>query len=758
MKIDRRCFLSLGAGVVVGTTLTPMPWKIMDDIAIWTQNWSWTPDPAEGPRIAKKTVCTLCPGGCGIVARRIGDRVIRTEGMDDHPVNRGSLCPLGLSAAQYLYGPSRVKAPMKRVGKRGSGEFQAISWEEAIQTVSAKLTELRNQGKPHSVACIAESNRGSMADLLDRFLSAYGSPNFFHSDTFMDAHETALYLTQGTKGAVGFDIANADFILSFGAGLLDGWGAAGRMFHAYGEIEEQDQLIQIESRLSDTASRASKWIAAKPGTEGALALGLAHVIVNEKRYNRKFIDNFAFGFADWTDEAGKSHMGFQSLVQQYTPSKVAAIAGIDKNQIISTARAFAKAKRPVAVSGQGHGGAAGSIDDALAVQALNALVGNINKPGGMITHRGPDYAKAPEIQPDETAEKGRQQPRIDGAGSDRFADANNLVHRLPEVINKADGDVPVQALLVTDANPVYTLPDTGAIRKAFDRIPFIVSFSTFMDETAEYADIILPNHHFLERYDEVPPPQGSAQPVISLAQPAIDPQYNTRHTGDAVIAIAKAIDSDVKDAFPWKDYKTYLKQRLEKQWKTLTDQGYWVADKKPAAWKQAFQTASGKYEFYPTARYNPEGKDRDVLPDYKPIEMAGATDQFPLVLLPYHSIRIASGPVASSPFMNKTVDADVISDGDSFVQVNPETARKYNLTEGDLAVIQTPKGEAKVRVNLFHGVMPGIVAMPKGLGRTAFSRYIADKGVNVNTLLEPVADPTSGLNTAWGIRAALQKA
>ncbi|MFW6081526.1 MAG: molybdopterin-containing oxidoreductase family protein, partial [Desulfosalsimonas sp.] len=478
MKIDRRCFLSFVIGGAVGTTLTPVPWKLTDDIAIWSQNWPWTPVPEDGPTKYENTVCAMCGGGCGISVRKIKERAVKIEGIPEHPVNKGSLCPLGISALQYLYGPSRVKAPMKRTGKRGEGNWEKISWDDAIAEVSDKLDELRREGEPHTVACIADSDRGTVGYLFSRFLEAYGSRNFIRIPSCTDANELALYFAQGKNGTLGWDIENSDFILSFGVPLMDSPESAGWMLSAYSGFSEKVKLIQIEPRLSDTAARASRWIPAKPGTEGVLALGLAHVIVKDKLYDTDFVNNYSFGFEDWEDEDGNKQKGFKSLLEDYSPAAVAEETGLGKAEIISLGRDFARASRPVAINGRAT--VPGSVDEALAIQALNALVGNINKKGGMITVPEPDYLSWSEMQRDEVTSKGLQKPRIDGAGTKRFPDARHLLHRLPEAILNTGDKSPVQALLVAGGNPLYTTAETEKTKKAFEKIPFIVSFSAYM--------------------------------------------------------------------------------------------------------------------------------------------------------------------------------------------------------------------------------------------------------------------------------------
>ncbi|MFP4226781.1 MAG: menaquinone reductase molybdopterin-binding-like subunit QrcB [Desulfobacterales bacterium] len=760
MKIDRRSFISLGVGVIVGSTLTPVPWKLTDDISIWTQNWPWTPVPKDGPDAYKTSVCTLCPGGCGIRVRNIAGRALRIDGLPEHPINQGKLCPLGHSGLQFLYGPSRVKAPMKRVGKRGEGKWQKISWEEAISAVTEKLIELRDEQKPHAVAWVAGDDKGTLPQLIHRFLTAYGSPNFIRPPSVQDAYELAAYLMQGQQGTVGFDIENADHVLSFGTGLFQGWGSPARMLNIYGQMHDKQKIVQIESRLSDTAAKAHQWVPIKPGTEGALALGIAHVIIKESLYNKAFISKWAFGFEDWTDDSGNRHMGFKNLVlKDYSPEIVAEITGVPKSTIEKLARQFARAKKPIAVSGRGQGHVPGGLDESMAVHALNALAGNINKPGGVAVIPEPDYAKWPEVNIDKTASNGLQNIRVDGAGSDQYPNARFLLHRLPEVINKASGESPVQALLISDANPLYSLPDTQAAQAAFDKIPFLVSFSSFMDETASYSDYILPDHVFLESYSDVPTPPGTVHPVIGLSKPVVQPQYDTRHVGDVVIQMSKAMGSFIEKAFPWKDYQAYLKEALKDHWDQLEKKGFaFIRGPQDIPFADQFNTTTGKFEFYPSARNNANNKDKDILPDFTNIAIEGKSDKFPLILLPYDSIRLAGGEIGNPPFMTKTIDDTVLLDQTVFVEINPKTARKMQVSEGDRVRLSTPRGQAEVRLHLYEGIAPGVIAMPRGFGHTAYSKYLADKGVNINKLIGPIEDPMSGLNAAWGIRANITKA
>jgi anaerobic selenocysteine-containing dehydrogenase len=733
MKVCRRSFLSLIIGGAAGTALSPLPLKLMDDSSIWTQMWPWTPVPEDGEVSHVDSICTLCPGGCGITVRKVNDRAIKIEGMKGHPVNDGGICVLGLSGLQLLYGPTRVKSPLKRAGARGEGRWEKISWDEAIAEVVKKLGELREKGKSHTVACISGTDRGTVAQLLGRFLTAYGSPNFIRIPSIQDSYELTMHLMQGVQGSVGFDAENSDFILSFGSGLIEGWGSPVRMIKANSKWKERGKVVQIESRLSNTAAKADKWVAINPGTEASLALAIANVIIQESLYNADFVNNYSSDFKQFK----------QIVLDKFSPDDVAEITGVSASTIESLAKSFAGASKPLAVCGRGRGETPGSLNEFMAVHALNALVGNINKKGGAWTVPDPDYIKWPEVEMDRVAVNGMHKKRIDGAGSKRYPDTRYLLDRLPDAINSGK-EYPIEALFVAGANPVYTIPDSKAVKEAFNKVPFVVSFSSYMDETAANSDLILPNHVFLERYEDVPTPVGLQKPIISLSKPVVKPEFNTKHLGDVILLMAKSFGGRIAEAFPWDSYEVCLKETLGNKWDKLINDGFWVdSDFRPAGWDGAFNTSSGKFEFVNKGRA-------------ESIKIEGDEQAYPLILMPYDSMRLASGFIGDPPFVIKTVEDTVLKGKEIVVEVNPRSARGFR--EGDHAILSTPKDSVTVRIHHFNGIMPGLVALPRGLGHTAYDEYLADKGINFNELIGPVEDPVSGLNAAWGIRAKLTRA
>jgi anaerobic selenocysteine-containing dehydrogenase len=240
-----------------------------------------------------------------------------------------------------LYNPDRIKGPLQRVGERGSGEWQSISWENALSLVAAKLKEIRDESQPHSLVFMHGAKPGLMHDLFARFCQTFGTPNVVEmpSSTASGSAPLVHYLMQGWRAPTGYDWENTNYLLSFGGALLEARQPSVKMLQAYSRLRRgrpgtRAKIIQVESRFSVTAAKADEWIPIEPGTEGALALSMAHVIVEEGLYDRDFIENHTFGFEDWSDEDGEEHIGFKTLIlRSYSPRTVAAVAGISTETI-----------------------------------------------------------------------------------------------------------------------------------------------------------------------------------------------------------------------------------------------------------------------------------------------------------------------------------------------------------------------------------------------------------------------------------------
>jgi len=795
MEFSRRNFIKFVAGGVGGTLLSPLPWKLIDDIAIWTQNWSWVPVPERGKFSYINTVCTLCPGACGIQVRKVGSRAVKIEGRSDYPVNQGAVCPLGMAGLQILYNEGiRWKAPMKRVGQRGSQEWKEISWDEAISTVATRVKGLRDEGSSEKVAAIdGNQSRSTMALLIERLLNSIGSPNYLRIPREEDTHTMVNFLMQGIDSPLAFDLENADFVLSFGCGLLDGWGSPGRMLSLWrkwtaNEKNHKTLIVQVEPRASNTASKANMWLAPLPGTEAALALGMAHVIIKEKLYSKEFIENNSFGFYDWFDDKGVEHKGFSSIVgEKYSPKNVETITGMKGKVIVEVARKFASANTPIALAGRGKGTFPGSLYEFMSIHALNALGGSVQKKGGVLITNDVPLAPWSDIEYDSVANKGLTKERLDGSGTLQYPFTKSLMHKFTEVINGSQTPS-VDTLLIYSANPVHTMPDNQSFIKALAKIPFIVSFSPFMDETSMMADLILPDHSHLEKMVDIIQPTGIPYPCYALSQPVVKPLYRTRHSGDVIMSLAKKIGGTVAKSFQWADFEEALQERVSGlydaggsagSWEDVIKNGYWHNPRYSFS-KRAdiFETPSKKFEFFSTEielalKAYAKGKSFDdavvglgisgkgdeiYMPHYEKIKSKGEENEYPLRLLPVEFINLATGWIGNPPFLNKTLFDHQIKRDDLFVEVNPKTASRYGLTEGSKVMLQSSKGEVSVRIHLFDGAMPGVIFIPFGLGHTAYDTYLKGKGVNPNEIIDPVDDPLSGQPVWWNTRVKVIKA
>jgi menaquinone reductase, molybdopterin-binding-like subunit len=824
MKVGRRAFVQFIAGAVGGSLLTPIPWKLADDSAIWSQNWSWRPSPSRGENSMVTTTCGLCPGGCGITAHLVDKkRAVALHGNPDHPINAGGICPLGASGLQFLYAPYRITQPLKQSGKRGDPNgFRPITWDEALTELHSVLNHLRTQGNPHHLAGITGQGHSSMKDLWQQFFTAYGSPNFFTMPSAQDGLKQATTASLGRSTGITFHLEEASYVLSFGASLFDGWGAPGRLQRLMGRWRQEDsgaattKLVQVDSRCSLTATKADEWIPIKPGAEAALALGIAHRLIRDHLYDSEFIRQYSFGFESWNDAKGNPRMGFKEFVlAQYTPDRVTELTGVPEATIGNLAKELATQKRAIAVWGNGKGTAPSNFYHDLAFLALNALIGNL-KPGGMLgTQPRVPLGELPAVSSDSTAEFGLHQPRLDLARKTPPPLPGNAVHAFLDAI-RDNPAYPIDVFLIHEANPAYSLAENQLFATAVAKVGLVVSCSSFMDETTAMSDLVLPNHMALERLDDVVGLDGAPYAYYAVTNPILQPQLNTRHTGEVLLAMAKLLGGSVQSSLPWSKYQDFLMSRvkglaasglgsiaessrmepwrakadeatasisvvLESQtppseseppqaapkskdpadlWKQLTNGKCWYDA--PTAALTDMATTSVRFEFacqsIEAKGLAEAGNDAMCLPHFRPLKPSGDEKEFPLLLLAYHLNTLTDQYLPNPPFMTKNLPDDLLKGTDMFVEVHPETARGLGLNEADRALLKTPQGEVAVRIHLSQAARPGVAFAPHGLGHTAYDEYIRNKGENSNKVIEVQIDPITGLGTVWATRAQLRRA
>ncbi|MFH1148649.1 MAG: molybdopterin-dependent oxidoreductase [Pseudomonadota bacterium] len=768
MKVDRRDFIKLAAGGALGTMLTPIPWQLIDESAKFSDTWA--PEPPKGPSSFINSTCRLCPGGCGITVRAVEDksgnpewrafhhedfvsrplpavplRAVKINGNPNSPVNRGGICALGASGLQLLYGSNRITTPLRRKNGKNESEpvWEKISWDEALNGIAAKLRQIRESGSPQTVACVMDSKRGLVPELMERFFAAYGSPNVITMPSQDDLEAAALLQMNGTRGPLAYDLENSKFVLSFGAGLLEGWGAPVYNMAVFSKWQETGEhvLVQVEPNCSITASKANVWLAPKPGTEAALALGIANVIIRDGLYSGAAAGCPGFG-------------EYRALVEsQFGLDRVSEITGVPKQKIAAVARQFAATKPAVAVYGRGQGNMAGTLAEFVSIYGLNALVGSLGQPGGVFLQKDIPFSAWPALVTDAIAQTGLAAARIDGAG----AGGKPVISRA-HALAGAIKNTGLNALFVYEANPCYALPTAQKFEEAVTKVPFVVAMSCCMNETAKKADIVLPLSSYLERLEDTPTPARVPFVAMGLTNPVLKNFPDARHPGDIMLSLASCLGGTVAASLPWSSFEAVLKDKVSGIFASRRGR---VGDQDVAALASAddFWTAltSGNcwHEMSPGGG---PGSPSLNLARYEPAGWMAKTREHSMVLVAYETVSIANRrSIDTLPYMTKNIDDTTLRKNDLFVKVNPETAGDKGFVEGSVAAVQTPSGSLAVRVHLDDGMMPGVIAIPLGLGHKNGDEFLTGKGVNAYQILEPVEDPATGLAVWWGARAELSK-
>ncbi|TDJ37782.1 MAG: twin-arginine translocation signal domain-containing protein [Gammaproteobacteria bacterium] len=668
------------------------------------------------------TVCSMCAAGCGISVRTREGRVKKIEGNPSHPVSQGRLCALGQAGPQVLYNPDRLTGPLMQTGERGSGAFAQITWDEGLSKVADRLDLLRAAERGNRVCLLSQGVRGHLAQLFERFVDQLGSERLLHYDF---DHPHTLYAANqrffGEQRLPYYDLKNTRYLLSFGADYLGSWispvhHSLGFGHSRQGRPDVRGRFVQIEPRMSLSGAAADEWIAARPGTEGLLALAVAHHILSKGYYQ-------GADRADWI-----------AVLAGYTTTEVAAQTGVPAETIVRLADAFAQTQPSLAIGGGSAGNHSNGVDTLVAVNALNYLVGNLGKAGGLVFNPEP---AGPTTHPHQASYR----------------------TMLEFVEDARRGNIEV--LIVNGTNPVFTLPSAAGFAEALAEIPLIVSLSSFLDETTALADVILPSHTYLESWGDDFPEPGVGFPVGAVSQPVASPLYDTRATGDIILGLAQRLD--MNDVLPWSSMEDCIKDG----WRQIHERGggdvrtesfesFWRAVLTAGVWGEE------------THRESTFTLDKSVIAGIgvQAPEFSGASDDYPFILHPYLSTTLHDGRAANLPWLQELPDPMTSVVYGSWVEMNPVTAKGLGLTEGDLVDIESPHGRIRAPVYVYPAIMPDVIAMPIGQGHAEYGRYARNRGVNPIEILSPQMEPQTGSLassatrvkiTATGRRAELVK-
>jgi len=653
------------------------------------------------------SLCTQCSAGCGIIVKVMEGRAKKIEGNPLHPVSRGKLCARGQAALQALYNPDRIQRPLKRKGKRGEGKFEAIGWDEAMNTVAENLKKLSGEGRADRFHLVTGVQRGHLDTLVSGFMKAFGSPNYYHDELL--AHRNLYFANRaslGIKTIPYYDIENTKYLLSFGADFAGTWLSPVNYSYGYGQMRQGDDrrrghLVQVEPRMSHTGANADEWVPVKPGAEGVLALSIAYVIVDKGYYK------------------GADSAKWRTALAGFSPEKTAEVTDVERRKVESLAKGFALTRPSLAIGGEGISSYENGVSGLVAVNVLNHLAGNLGVKGGVI-------------------------PNPEGFSALRGTGPLDLERGLKTLAGKASSGA-VETLIVHGTNPLFTTPADSGLRDAMEKIPFIVSISSFMDETAGMADIILPMHTSLEDWgDDIASP-GVGRAVATFMQPVVSPYYDSHGAGDIFIDLAGRLGPDVAASTgEATDFQAYLKAAWRAFYKTdklasassPTFDGFWNRLLQEGGWWPSEEKKGGRLGLM-------AAKARKLLPE-GPARFRGDGSKYPFYLLPYAQSGHLDGRGANLPWLQELPDPVTNVVWGSWVEINPATAKKLGIREGNLVAVESPYGKIKAPAYLYPGIRPDTIAIPIGQGHSVYGKYAGGRGVNPLEILPAVWDLDSG--------------
>ena len=762
MHIGRREFLASMGGLGIGLGLGAV------------SHWLPLAPPEVGPDWSPEreqfvpSTRLPCPAHCGVRGRGVDGNLVRVDGNPLLPVSRGGLCPKGVAGIQLLYHPGRITGPVERTGPPGSGDFRRISWDAALDRVAASLSGLRTAGKAATVAWLTGDTPGIMGELVQRFAGAYGTPHVLR-ESYADGSSAVIQLTQGIAAPPAFDLEGSDLVMSFGAPLSEAWWCLPQAAGARdAEGDRQPRWVQIDVRHSRTAARADEWVPIRPGAYGTLALGLAYVLLKEGFYDGEKVRRYVDGIEDWTDQQGRSVPGFRTLASRYgRTEEVSQRTGVPAEAIARLAKAFGTARRPVAVWDQTVSWRTGGLSDALAIHALNILVGALSRPGGVLTQPA---LPLPSL--------------VEGAGRDGSLPeltSGNWAERV------ASGGSSIGAMFLYYSNPVASAPNPAEVIKALEGTPLVVSFSPFLDETSRYAHLILPDHTYLERWQDAPAPPSVPIPVWGIVQPMVPPRHETRASGDVILQLASRLGGETAAKLAWPSVEEIVHERgsalakatrgsvlvgsfqrdelreLESRgwwlphglsedefWTRLRETGGWFDPYYDYRdWSTASQLAGGKLSVFPLATRKRIAAGAGGLAEgFLPVETDESSsaqgNDYPLRLIPYRVMTLASGGTTLMPWLLENLGVLTGDAWETWAEINPKTGHELGLNDDQVVRVESAAGSFRARLRFFAGAQPGLVNVPYGL-HSAVEGWGQAEGDNPLRAVGARHDPVTGL-------------
>jgi len=643
------------------------------------------------------TYCNLCFWKCGAIAYVKNGKVWKVEGNPKDPLSNGRLCPRGSGGPGAVNDPDRLQAPLIRTSVRGKDQWKVVTWDEAFNYIADKMNKIKAEYGPESVAGLIHGIGGSF---LKHFLRAYGTKHLI-APSFAQCRgprEVGFELTNGNfiGSPERTDIENSKCMALIGSHL--GENMHNTQVQEFSKaIDKGISLIVVDPRFSIAAGKAKYYLPIKPGTDMALLLAWANVMIKENLYDKEFIEKHAFGFEQFAAE-----------VAQYTPEWAYIETGIEPSLIYETARELAKNKPASFIHPGRHATWYGDDTQRIRLIALvNSLLGNWNHKGAFfepvkMSIPKYDYPAYPEVERERADNPHEKYPW--------GGEAEGLTTGIREATISGK-PYPIKGWWVYATNLMQSLPNREETIKAINNLDLMVVIDVLPNEITGYADVVLPESVYLERHDELNAPSFKV-PFVALRQPAVEPPHDQKPSWWMMKKLADKMN--LGHYFPWKNAEEYLKARIDKaglSFEQLKKDGVILGEEKPIyvedGVEQYFYTPSGKVEFYSMQL---EEKGFDPIPKYKKPKDAPAG---------YYRLLFGRSPVHTfSSTENNRLLLDMEDTNE--VWLNADVASRWAIKSGQFVKLKNQDGviSNKVKVKVTQKIRTDCVYMTHGWGQT----------------------------------------
>ncbi len=697
------------------------------------------------------TFCSLCGpwSGCGINCYVKNGKLIRIEGMKESPLNKGKLCPKAFASMQWVNSPQRLKYPLKRTGEKGEGQFARITWDEALDIIANKLKEQKEKYGPESLAILSPQRR-TYSDFLYRFLIAHGSPNYGHSGICAIPRAFSFAYTTGAPmlGMGSADYENTDLIVLWGANPVYSGGPMGSLKRIVDARDRGAKLLAIKPEMQPDAAMADIWVPIRPGTDGALALAMLNVIINEHLYDAEFVSKWCYGFDK-----------FVPHIQKYTPEWAEPITGLPASQIKAIARLYGTAKSACIHSGNAFDQTVDSNNAVRAIAILIAISGNLDRPGGNIVPTG---STMPMLNSVHLRERYTQewvdklvgpeiascfQPFIEGTSSAYFRCINSVLTEEP---------YPVKTIIAPGTQPTVITRGSKKVVEALKKLEFFVVIDVMQNASMPWADVVIPVATMYECDHPFEVVMTSMGNWVMARNKVIEPLGD--YKSDYEFWIDLGVRMGYGDDFWHGSIEKCMDYQLESLGMTMeelrTHPTGIIYEMKPMVYEkyeQIFATPSPRLSGAP---YLPQGKVAiyntafeengfNPLPEWvEPPESPTGTPEllakYPLVFFDTHTSTVYNhGWLRNVPYLREIQP-------DPWIHIHPETAKARGIEDGDWVIVESPHGWIKVKAIYFPGIrldtVMGLHGWWQGCEELGLPGYpLLDGGANVNVLysIEP---------------------